>query len=99
MATNVPNQGQFLGDIATFLTGVRDSFGALENKRDYITAMGGVTFLTAAAPDGLGMTTADADALIATLDQHHDLDQHYTGVTAAPLLNYEQNGAAYWGGR
>jgi hypothetical protein len=99
MAVNVPNPGIFLGDIATFLTGVRDSLGSLEDKRSYITAMGGEAFLMAAPPDGLGMTQADADALIATLDQHHDLDQHYEGVSAAPLLDYRDNGAKFWGGR
>src|ERR1700748_1339235 len=99
MATNVPNPGTFLGDIATFLTGVRDSLASLEDKRDYIAAMGGETFLTTAPPDGLGMTQADADALIATLDQHHDLTTGYEGGAPPAQLNYRDNSAPFWGGR
>jgi hypothetical protein len=99
MAVNVPNPGAYLGQIATYLTGVRDSLGGLEQQRDYITAMGGVTFLTVAYPDGLGMSVADADALIATLDQHHDLTAGYQGGPPAPQLDYEQNGSQFWGGR
>lgn len=99
MATNVPNPGSFHNDIATFLIGVRDSLAGLEDKRAYITAMGGEGFLMAVPPDGLGMAQADADALIATLDQHHDLTTGYQGGPPAPQLDYEDNGARFWGGR
>ena len=61
--------------------------------------MGGITFLTTAYPDGLGLTQADASALIATLDQHHDLSAGYTGGPPAPQLDYKDNGSQFWGGR
>jgi hypothetical protein len=99
MATNVPNPGTFFTDISTSLTGVRDGLAGLLKQRAYISAMGGVNFLTAAPPDGLGMTVADADALIATLDQHNDVHTGYTGGTPAPQLDYQDNAAAFWGGR
>jgi hypothetical protein len=60
--------------------------------------MGGEVFLTAAFPDGLGMTQADADALIATLDQHHDLNTGYEGGPPAPQLDYKANASQFWGG-
>jgi hypothetical protein len=99
MASNVPNPGNYLDALAIALTGVRDNLDELVKQRAYITSMGGVTFLTTAYPDGLGMTVADADALIATLDQHSDLNTGYQGGTPAPQLNYENNGAQFWGGR
>ena len=98
MATNVPNPGTFLGDIGSLLTGVRDNFTRLVEKRQYIASMGGVTFLTTAYPDGMGMAQADASALIAALDQHNDLNTGYTGGTPAPQLDYKDNGAQFWGG-
>lgn len=99
MATNVPNPGTYLADIGALLTGVRDNFAKLVDQRAYIASMGGVPFLTAAYPDGLGMTPDDADALIATLDQHNDLNTGYTGGQPAPQLDYKDNGSPFWGGR
>jgi hypothetical protein len=98
MAANVPNPGAFENDIAIALTGVRDSLARLQSKRSYISAMGGITFLEAAYPDGLGMSPADAAALIATLDQHNDITTSYTGGPPAPQLDYRTNGAKFWGG-
>lgn len=98
MTANVPNPASFLSVIGVYLTGVRDSFINLDKQREYISANGGLTFLTTAYPDGLGMSTTDAQALIATLDQHHDLNVGYGGGPAAPVLNYRDNGAKFWGG-
>jgi hypothetical protein len=98
MAVNVPNPGGYFADIATSLTGVRDNLAGLVKQRAYIASMGGVTFLTTAYPDGLGMSVTDADALIAALDQHNDLNVGYQGGTPAPQLDYENNGAQFWGG-
>jgi hypothetical protein len=98
MATNVPNPGSYLTSIATYFTGVRDSLARLADQRAYIEAMGGLEFLTGAVPDGLAMTQADASALIASLDQHNDLNTGYTGGTPAPQLDYKDNSAPFWGG-
>jgi hypothetical protein len=98
MAVNVPNPGSYLGNIAIWLTGVRDNLNHLVDQRDYINTMGGEAFLTTAYPDGLGMAQADADALIAVLNQHADLDTGYEGGTPAPELNYRENSSAFWGG-
>jgi hypothetical protein len=99
MTVNVPNPGTYLAQVGTALTGVRDQLNACVQQRAYIAAMGGVTFLTSAYPDGLGMDVTDADALIATLDQHNDLNTGYQGGTPAPQLDYENNGAQFWGGQ
>ena len=95
----MPNPGNYLNDIATALTGTRDSLAELVKQRAYITSMGGLTFLTTVYPNGLGMPTPDAQALIATLDQHNDLNTGYKGGPPAPQLDYEENGAQFWGGR
>jgi hypothetical protein len=99
VATNVPNPGNYLDGIGLLLTAVRDTYVHLDDARAYIASMGGVTFLTTAYPDGLGMTATDADALIATLDQHHDLSVGYTGGASPPQLDYKDNGSQFWGGR
>jgi hypothetical protein len=98
MAANVPNPGLYLSGIANYLTGVRDNLAKLVDQRAYIESMGGEAFLTNTLPDGLGMAAADAQALIATLDQHNDLSTGYTGGTPAPQLDYKNNGAPFWGG-
>jgi hypothetical protein len=98
MATNVPNPGGYFGNIAIWLTGVRDNLTRLVDQKDYINTMGGEAFLTTAYPDGLGMSVADADALIAVLNQHNDLNTGYEGGTPAPQLNYRDNSSKFWGG-
>jgi hypothetical protein len=98
MATNVPNPGNYQDTIAIMLVTIRNTFGQLVDQKDYINSMGGETFLMAAYPDGLGMSKTDADALIATLNQHADLNTGYIGGTPAPQLNYRQNGSQFWGG-
>jgi hypothetical protein len=98
MATNVPNPGTYLASIGTWLTGLRDDFGHLEQQRTYIATMGGLTFLTASPPDGLGLSSGDATALIAVLDQHHDLATAYADGPPAPQLDYRGNASKFWGG-
>jgi hypothetical protein len=99
MASNVPNPGAYLDSIGTILVQVRDGLNHLVDQKDYVNTMGGETFLMAAPPDGLGMLKADADALIAVLNQHTDLNTGYEGGTPAPQLNYRDNSAAFWGGK
>jgi hypothetical protein len=99
MATNVPNPGTYLASISVILTGVRDLMQQVIDQNGYIASMGGVTFLTAPSPDGLGMTTADANALIATMGNHTAVATGYHGGTPAPQLDYKANGSPFWGGR
>ena len=98
MATNVPNPGAYLNGISLLLTDIRDRMNKVQQQNEYIASMGGVTFLTAPAPDGLGMTTADANALIATMGNHNAVATSYKGGPAAPVLDYEANGQPFWGG-
>jgi hypothetical protein len=94
MAANVPNSGQFLQDIGTRLTALRDDFQRLVDKNDYVASMGGSSFLV----NTLGMTQQDADALVATLGNHKNLSVHYNGGAQAPAMNYRANGQPFWGG-
>jgi hypothetical protein len=98
MAVNVPNPGNYLSDIGTLLTGIRDRMNQVQQQNEYIASMGGETFLTTAYPDGLGMTAPDATALIATLGNHNNLALQYQGGPVAPQMDYEANGQPFWGG-
>lgn len=99
MAANVPNPGVYLAQIGAELTALREAFDNLVNSNGYITAMGGSAFLTAAAPNGLGLSSADAAALIAALGNHASLAAHYNGGSQAPAMNYRGNGQPFWGGQ
>jgi hypothetical protein len=94
MAVNVPNPGTFFQGTADELTALRDVFQKLVNRNDYISSMGGATFLTTQ----MGLTSGDAAALIATLGNHKNLATHYTGGAQAPALDYRANGEPFWGG-
>jgi hypothetical protein len=99
MAVNVPNPGNYQQQLGQQITALRDAFDALVNSNAYIGSMGGATFLTAAAPNGLGMSAGDAAALIATLGNHSNLAAQYNGGAQAPTLNYRANGEPFWGGQ
>jgi hypothetical protein len=98
MPVNVPVPATYLSYVGSIFSQIRDRFADVVDQRAYINAMGGLTFLTAAPPDGLGMAQADASALIAALDQHNDLNTGYTGGAPAPQLDYRDNASPFWGG-
>ena len=98
MAVNVPNPGVYLTQLGAELTALRDAFDKLTDSNAYIASMGGSTFLTAAFPNGLGLSSGDASALIATLGNHAALATQYNGGAQAPALNYRANGEPFWGG-
>jgi hypothetical protein len=97
--TNVPNPGVYFASIAQFLTGIRDNFVNLQDQLLYINSMGGLTFLTTAFPNGLGMNATDAAALIATLNQHNTLAVQYANGPVGAQQDYRGNGAQFWGGQ
>jgi hypothetical protein len=99
MAVNVPNPGIYLTQLGAELTALRDAFDKLVNSNAYIASMGGSTFLQAAVPNGLGMSSGDAAALIATLGNHTALATQYNGGAQAPALNYRANGEPFWSGQ
>lgn len=99
MAANVPNPGSYLASLGILFTGVRDSMRAIQDQSAYIASMGGETFLTTAAPNGLGMSSTDAAALIAALGNMSAVATGYQGGTPAPQLNYEANTQPFWGGQ
>lgn len=98
MAANVPTSATYLGQIAIIYTNIRDEFQQCQDQSGYIASMGGVTFLTTAAPNGLAMATVDANALIASLGNMSALGVQYQGGAQAPALNYKSNTEPFWGG-
>lgn len=99
MAVNAPNPSLFLQQITDAVVGIRDDFDTIVDKLAYINSVGGKSFLTAVAPDGLGMNSADADTLLATLGNHIALNAVYHGGTQGAPLDYCSNGQPLWGGR
>lgn len=67
MAVNVPNPGVWQQQLGNQCTTFRDALQALLNEAAWLSAVGGATFLTTAQPDGLGLSQADADAIMTTI--------------------------------
>jgi hypothetical protein len=99
MPVNVPNPGNYLASIGDLFTQIRDRMQDVIDQNNYIGSMGGETFLTAAFPDGLGMTPDDAGALLAALGNHTAVAHGYQGGPPAPQLDYKANGSPFWNGR
>jgi hypothetical protein len=99
MAVNVPTATNFADTVARALVNLRNDFQALSNLSDYVNAMGGTNFLSAAAPAGLGLSAPDAAAMVATLGNHAALATQYKGGQQAPVLDYRSNGSPFWGGQ
>ena len=95
MSVNVPNPGLFTQQIGVALTSLRNDFQTLVNLNDYITSMGGASFLTGQ----MGLTAPDAAALVAALGNHANLATQYKGGAQAPALDYRANGEPFWGGQ
>ena len=95
MSVNVPNPGLFTQQAGAMLVALREDFARLVNLNDYITAMGGTTFLTTQ----IGLSSGDASALVAALGNHAALAAHYKGGAQAPALDYRANGEPFWGGQ
>jgi hypothetical protein len=98
MSSNVPNPGAFEQQVGQQFADVRDSLLVISRQHDYIISMGGVAFMTAQPPNGLGMASADAQALLAALGNHAAVTTGYNGGPAAPVLDYRLNAAPFWGG-
>jgi hypothetical protein len=99
MAVNVPTAADFGNNVERALVNLRNDFQTAVNLNDYVNSMGGANFLSAAAPAGLGLSTADAAAMVATLGNHAALATQYVGGAQAPVLNYKANGSPFWGGQ
>lgn len=99
MAVNAPNPGSFLGQISQAVVNIRNDFQTLVNLNNYITAMGGETFLTTAFPNGIGLTAPDAAVVISALGNLNNVATGYNGGAPAPQLNYQANSQPLWGGQ
>jgi hypothetical protein len=99
MAANVPNPGNYLAGLGLLFTGTRDNLAKLMQANKYVASMGGETFLTAAAPNGLGMATGDAQALIAALGNMANYAAVGNGqATQATDFDFIGNTEPFWGG-
>jgi hypothetical protein len=67
MAVNVPNPGNYVSNLASHITNLRDAYQRVLNDDAYLSAMGGATFLEAASPNGLALASGDASAIVAAL--------------------------------
>lgn len=99
MAVNAPNPGLFLGQISTAVVNLRNNFATITNLNAYITAMGGATFLTAAAPNGIGLSVGDANTVVSTLGNLAALAAVYNGGQPGAALNYAANSEPLWSGQ
>jgi hypothetical protein len=98
MTVNTPNSGNFQQQISTAVVALRTAFDDLNNLNNYITSVGGTTFLEDASPAGIGLSAADANTVISTLGNLASLATQYNGGAQAPALNYRANSEPLWGG-
>lgn len=92
MAINPPNPGNYQSDISQRIVALRDAFQGSQgivNANSYLTAMGGAAFLTALPPNGIGMSTPDANALVAALGNLANQPSLVSAIT---------NSETTWGG-
>jgi hypothetical protein len=99
MAANVPNPNIFLAEMGILFTTIRNRMRECQDQSAYIASMGGASFLEATPPNGMGMSTVDANALIASLGNMSAVATGYQGGTPAPQMNYEANTQPFWGGQ
>lgn len=99
MAANVPNPGVWMGSVSQTVTALRNNFQAILWANDYVTSMGGATFLEAAAPNGMGMASGDASAWVAALGNLAALAAVYQGGTPGAAFSYMTNSQPLWGGQ
>ena len=98
MVANAPNPGEYLNSLTAQVVALREAFDALINADAYLTSVGGATFLETALPNGPGLDSTDAAAVVATLGNLNALATQYNGGAQAPVLNYRENSTPLWSG-
>lgn len=88
MAVNVPVASVYLSMLSQHITALRNAYQQVLYDNSYITAMGGATFLEAAAPNGLAQASGDASAIVAGLGN----------IAASNLGTALTNSETLWGG-
>lgn len=91
MAINVPNPGAFESQLGQHITQFRDALQALINDAEYLTAMGGATFLEAAP---FSMAAADAQMVMGTVGVITP-----NNATVASLQAFLATTQPLWGGQ
>lgn len=94
MAVNTPNPGTFGGTISQVVVNLRNDFQSIVNLNNYVTAMGGVTFLQ----NSEGMSVNDAAMVVAVLGNLATLATVYHGATPGATFDYSTNSQQLWGG-
>lgn len=67
MAVNVPNPGIYQQQLGNHIIALREAINDLVQDGTYLNQMGGAAFLTAASPNGMGIASADATAIVNTI--------------------------------
>lgn len=67
MAVNVPQSAGYQQQLGFHCTQFRNALQQIMNDAAWLNSMGGATFLEAAAPNGLGLSTADATAIMTAI--------------------------------
>lgn len=89
-----PSQTTLNTELGQTLLAIRNAFQDVQNLNVYIAGQGNAAFL-----EGLGFSTADANAFVAAIGNHDQLRQIYQGlISLAAPFNYEANGNITWGG-
>lgn len=94
MAVNVPNPGIYQQGLGQHIVQFRDALQRLLNDAAYLNQMGGLAFLQAAQPNGMGLSAADAQII-----------QNAIGVvtpgnaTVIAIQNYLVTTEGLWGGQ
>lgn len=90
-----PNLAQINQQIGGLTLGLRDTFQAVLNFNNWLSANGGATFLEA-----LGMDTQDAATVVSTYGNLAVLAGIWLGMgTQQAEFNYYANTEALWGGQ
>jgi len=93
MAVNVPNAGNYQQSLGAHLVAFRDALQRLLNDAAYLNSMGGLTFLQAAPPAGMGLSAADAQIIQNSIGVVIP-----TNATVIAIQNYLATTEALWGG-
>jgi len=94
MAVNVPNPGSYQAQLGQHCVNLRMALQALLNDSAYLTSMGGTAFLTAAQPNGLGLSSVDATNIMNIIGGVTP-----TNATVQSLQTWINSSQPLWGGQ
>lgn len=94
MAVNVPNSSLYQQQLSDHAVAFREALDDLLHDASYLTSMGGATFLTAAVPNGIGLSSPDATLIMNTIGAVVPAN-----ATVQALQAWIDSTRQLWGGR